>query len=66
MPAPMSVSHTPMSHATFASFETSRFHVKGANWFGSEAFNGPPGGLDHHSIRWYMALMLVLTRAGLK
>ncbi|KAL1510621.1 hypothetical protein AB1Y20_006922 [Prymnesium parvum] len=31
-----------------------QFHVKGVNWFGSEAFNGPPGGLDQHSVDWYL------------
>jgi aryl-phospho-beta-D-glucosidase BglC (GH1 family) len=25
-----------------------------ANWFGSEAYNGPPGGLDKHSVRHYL------------
>ena len=30
------------------------FSIKGANWFGSEAFNGPPGGLDKHSVGWYL------------
>lgn len=30
------------------------FAIKGVNWFGSEAFNGPPGGLDRHSIAYYM------------
>ena len=29
------------------------FSFKGVNWFGSEAFNGPPGGLDKHSAEWY-------------
>ena len=24
------------------------------NWFGSEAYNGPPGGLDKHDLEWYM------------
>ena len=33
------------------------FSVKGVNWFGSEAFNGPPGGLDKHSIAWYMRFL---------
>ena len=30
-----------------------QFSIKGVNWFGSEAFNGPPGGLDKHSVGWY-------------
>ena len=30
------------------------FSIKGVNWFGSEAFNGPPGGLDKHSVGWYL------------
>lgn len=30
------------------------FSIKGVNWFGSEAFNGPPGGLDKHSVSWYL------------
>ena len=33
------------------------FLIKGANWFGSEAFNGPLGGLDVHGIGWYMAFL---------
>ena len=33
------------------------FSIKGVNWFGSEAFNGPPGGLDKHSIAWYMRFL---------
>lgn len=31
-----------------------QFHIKGANWFGSEAYCGPPNGLDKHTIGWYM------------
>ena len=30
------------------------FSIKGCNWFGSEAYNGPPNGLDVHSIGWYL------------
>ena len=30
------------------------FMFKGINWFGSEAFNGPPGGLDKHTVGWYL------------
>ena len=30
------------------------FSIKGVNWFGSEAYNGPPNGLDVHSIAWYL------------
>lgn len=30
------------------------FALKGANWFGSETFSGPPNGLDKHSIGWYL------------
>ena len=30
------------------------FSIKGINWFGSEAYNGPPNGLEEHSIGWYM------------
>ena len=30
------------------------FHIKGANWFGSETFSGPPGGLDKHNVAWYL------------
>jgi endoglucanase len=30
------------------------FSIKGINWFGSEAFNGPPGGLHKHSISFYL------------
>ena len=35
-----------------------KFYVKGVNWYGSEGRvdgPGPPGGLDVHSISWYMA-----------
>lgn len=39
--------------ALFAN-EEFRFSIKGVNWFGSEAYNGPPGGLDEHSIGWFM------------
>ena len=31
-----------------------KFSIKGVNWFGSEAYNGPPGGLDRHDVDWYM------------
>lgn len=31
-----------------------QFSIKGVNWFGSEAYNGPPGGLEHHSVDWFM------------
>ena len=31
-----------------------QFSIKGVNWFGSEAYNGPPGGLHAHSVEWYM------------
>ena len=30
------------------------FSIKGVNWFGSEAYNGPPGGLNVHDVDWYM------------
>ena len=30
------------------------FFLKGVNWFGSESRVGPPGGLNIHSISWYM------------
>ncbi|KAL1528782.1 hypothetical protein AB1Y20_010109 [Prymnesium parvum] len=30
------------------------FHIKGANWFGAEAFNGPPRGLHKHPLRYYL------------
>ena len=30
------------------------FHVKGVNWYGSEARTGAPGGLNKHSVDWYM------------
>jgi len=30
------------------------FYLKGVNWFGSESRVGPPGGLNIHSISWYM------------
>lgn len=30
------------------------FMLVGVNWFGSEAYNGPPGGLDKHSVEWFM------------
>ena len=33
---------------------TIQFNIKGCNWFGSEAYNGPPNGLDEHSIEWYL------------
>ena len=32
----------------------SPFKLKGANWFGSEAYNGPPGGLEKHSVGWLL------------
>lgn len=31
-----------------------QLHVKGINWFGSEARAGPPLGLDQHDIAFYM------------
>ena len=35
-----------------------RFHVKGANWFGSEGFlNHAPYGLHRHSVSWYMSFL---------
>lgn len=37
-----------------------KFYVKGVNWYGSEGRvdgPGPPGGLDVHSISWYMAFL---------
>ena len=37
--------------------EEKEFFIKGANWFGSEAYNGPPGGLDHHSTAHYMSFL---------
>ena len=30
------------------------FDLKGVNWFGSESRVGPPGGLNHHTIGWYV------------
>eukprot|EP00966_Prymnesium_polylepis_P173452 4012666-Prymnesium_polylepis.1 len=33
------------------------FHIKGINWYGSESRNGPPGGLDYHSVSWYMEFL---------
>jgi len=33
------------------------FSIKGINWYGSESRNGPPGGLDKHSISWYMEFL---------
>ena len=36
------------------------FSIKGVNWYGSEGRvdgPGPPGGLDVHSISWYMAFL---------
>ena len=30
------------------------FFIKGANWFGSEAYNGPPNGLKEHGIGFYL------------
>lgn len=34
-----------------------QFSFKGINWFGSEAYNGPPNGLDAHDIGWYLDFM---------
>ena len=31
-----------------------RIRLKGANWFGSEAYNGPPNGLQHHTADFYL------------
>ena len=33
------------------------FHVRGANWFGSEGRAGPPGGLQMHSVEYYLAFL---------
>ena len=30
------------------------FHIKGINWFGSETYCGPPGGLDRHPVGFYL------------
>ena len=30
------------------------FSIKGVNWFGSEAYCGPPNGLEKHGITWYL------------
>ena len=30
------------------------FSIKGVNWFGSEAYCGPPNGLEKHNIAWYL------------
>lgn len=30
------------------------FSIKGVNWFGSEAYCGPPNGLNKHNIGWYL------------
>lgn len=40
-------------HAT-SDGRTVQFSIKGINWFGSEAYNGPPGGLSVHGLDWYM------------
>ena len=28
--------------------------IKGVNWFGSESYGGPPGGLTEHTIDFYL------------
>ena len=33
------------------------FDIKGINWWGSESRNGPPAGLNKHSIGWYFDLL---------
>ena len=42
-----------------------QFSIKGVNWFGSEAYNGPPGGLDVHSVEWYMECVAARSERGL-
>lgn len=32
--------------------------LKGVNWFGSEARVGPPGGLNSHSVDWYLDFLV--------
>ena len=29
-------------------------NIKGVNWFGSESYGGPPGGLTVHTIDFYL------------
>jgi hypothetical protein len=33
------------------------FDIKGINWWGSESRNGPPGGLNKHSLAFYLDLI---------
>ena len=33
------------------------FSLKGVNWFGSEAYCGPPNGLEKHNIGWYLDVL---------
>ena len=33
------------------------FHIKGVNWYGSEDRTGAPGGIDYHSIDYYMGFL---------
>ena len=41
-------------YARGAAGEEVEFKIKGCNWFGSEAYGGPPNGLAAHSIEWYL------------
>lgn len=46
--------HDGVVYATGPSGKAVPFSFKGANWFGSEAYNGPPNGLAENSIGFYL------------